>query len=65
MRDSGLTDSQYLKCQKNLLDKNKQTIQKIEKEMDQAYLENKFKNAKKIVKINFWQRVKNSILGKK
>jgi len=65
MRDSGLTDSQYLKCQKTLLDKNKQTIQEIEKEMDQVYLENKFKNAKKIVKINLWQRVKNSILGKK
>jgi len=65
MRDSGLTDSQYLKCQKTLLDKNKQTIQEIEKEMDQIYLEKKFKNAEKVVKISFWQKMKNSIFRKK
>ncbi len=65
MRDSGLTDSQYLKCQKTILNKNKQTIQEIEKEIGQIYLKKKFKNAEKVVKINFWQTIKNSIFRKK
>lgn len=55
--DSGLSDSQYLKCQKYMKSRNKDQIKEMEKLMETATLEKKFKNADKKIKVSFFQKI--------